>query len=79
MGAYQTAKFAVEGFSEVLANEVKPLVLTSSSSNQVDSGRTAVVRIGPHFTGRTAPLRPRSTGFRAPPQRGPVAADRPAV
>jgi NAD(P)-dependent dehydrogenase (short-subunit alcohol dehydrogenase family) len=25
MGAYQTAKFAVEGFSEVLANEVKPL------------------------------------------------------
>ena len=24
MGAYQTAKFAVEGFSEVLANEVKP-------------------------------------------------------
>jgi NAD(P)-dependent dehydrogenase (short-subunit alcohol dehydrogenase family) len=25
MGAYQTAKWAVEGFSEVLANEVKPL------------------------------------------------------
>jgi NAD(P)-dependent dehydrogenase (short-subunit alcohol dehydrogenase family) len=25
MGAYQTAKFAVEGFSEVLDNEVKPL------------------------------------------------------
>jgi NAD(P)-dependent dehydrogenase (short-subunit alcohol dehydrogenase family) len=25
MGAYQTAKFAVEGFSEVLNNEVKPL------------------------------------------------------
>jgi NAD(P)-dependent dehydrogenase (short-subunit alcohol dehydrogenase family) len=25
MGAYQTAKFAVEGFSEVLSNEVKPL------------------------------------------------------
>ncbi|WP_253259088.1 oxidoreductase [Subtercola boreus] len=25
MGAYQTAKFAVEGFSEVLANEVRPL------------------------------------------------------
>jgi NAD(P)-dependent dehydrogenase (short-subunit alcohol dehydrogenase family) len=25
LGAYQTAKFAVEGFSEVLANEVKPL------------------------------------------------------
>ena len=25
MGAYQTAKFAVEGFSEVLANEVGPL------------------------------------------------------
>ena len=25
MGAYQTAKFAVEGFSEVLHNEVKPL------------------------------------------------------
>ncbi len=25
MGAYQTAKFAVEGFSEVLFNEVKPL------------------------------------------------------
>ena len=24
MGAYQTAKFAVEGFSEVLSNEVKP-------------------------------------------------------
>jgi NAD(P)-dependent dehydrogenase (short-subunit alcohol dehydrogenase family) len=24
MGAYQTAKFAVEGFSEVLANEVRP-------------------------------------------------------
>lgn len=24
MGAYQTAKFAVEGFSEVLNNEVKP-------------------------------------------------------
>jgi NAD(P)-dependent dehydrogenase (short-subunit alcohol dehydrogenase family) len=24
LGAYQTAKFAVEGFSEVLANEVKP-------------------------------------------------------
>ena len=24
MGAYQSAKFAVEGFSEVLANEVKP-------------------------------------------------------
>lgn len=24
MGAYQTAKYAVEGFSEVLANEVKP-------------------------------------------------------
>ena len=24
MGAYQTAKWAVEGFSEVLANEVKP-------------------------------------------------------
>ncbi|WP_406602043.1 SDR family NAD(P)-dependent oxidoreductase [Lentzea kristufekii] len=24
MGAYQTAKFAVEGFSEVLANEVAP-------------------------------------------------------
>jgi len=27
MGAYQTAKFAVEGFSEVLANEVKPFGL----------------------------------------------------
>jgi NAD(P)-dependent dehydrogenase (short-subunit alcohol dehydrogenase family) len=25
LGAYQTAKFAVEGFSEVLANEVAPL------------------------------------------------------
>jgi NAD(P)-dependent dehydrogenase (short-subunit alcohol dehydrogenase family) len=25
LGGYQTAKFAVEGFSEVLANEVKPL------------------------------------------------------
>jgi NAD(P)-dependent dehydrogenase (short-subunit alcohol dehydrogenase family) len=25
MGAYQTAKYGVEGFSEVLANEVKPL------------------------------------------------------
>ena len=25
MGAYQTAKFAVEGFSEVLSNEVRPL------------------------------------------------------
>ena len=25
MGAYQTAKFAVEGFSEVLNAEVKPL------------------------------------------------------
>ncbi len=25
MGAYQTAKFAVEGFSEVLSNELKPL------------------------------------------------------
>jgi NAD(P)-dependent dehydrogenase (short-subunit alcohol dehydrogenase family) len=25
LGAYQTAKFGVEGFSEVLANEVKPL------------------------------------------------------
>jgi NAD(P)-dependent dehydrogenase (short-subunit alcohol dehydrogenase family) len=25
MGAYQTAKFAVEGFSEVLSNEVKPI------------------------------------------------------
>jgi NAD(P)-dependent dehydrogenase (short-subunit alcohol dehydrogenase family) len=25
MGAYQTAKWAVEGFSEVLANEVRPL------------------------------------------------------
>ncbi|MGI8335591.1 oxidoreductase [Actinomadura scrupuli] len=25
MGAYQTAKYAVEGFSEVLANEVRPL------------------------------------------------------
>jgi NAD(P)-dependent dehydrogenase (short-subunit alcohol dehydrogenase family) len=28
MGAYQTAKFAVEGFSEVLANEVKPFGIT---------------------------------------------------
>jgi len=25
MGAYQTAKFGIEGFSEVLRNEVKPL------------------------------------------------------
>lgn len=25
MGAYQTAKYAVEGFSEVLSNEVRPL------------------------------------------------------
>jgi NAD(P)-dependent dehydrogenase (short-subunit alcohol dehydrogenase family) len=25
MGGYQTAKFAVEGFSEVLSNEVRPL------------------------------------------------------
>jgi NAD(P)-dependent dehydrogenase (short-subunit alcohol dehydrogenase family) len=28
MGAYQTAKFAVEGFSEVLSNEVKPFGVT---------------------------------------------------
>lgn len=28
MGAYQTAKFAVEGFSEVLANEVAPFGVT---------------------------------------------------
>ncbi|MFG1704255.1 oxidoreductase [Nonomuraea sp. M3C6] len=49
MGAYQTAKFAVEGFSEVLNNEVKPfgvkVTIVEPSGFRTDWGGSSMRRI----------------------------------
>ncbi|MFD5827957.1 oxidoreductase [Lentzea sp. NPDC060358] len=55
MGAYQTAKFAVEGFSEVLANEVAPfgvrVVIVEPGAFRTDWQGSSMVRheTGPHY------------------------------
>ncbi|MFD4675872.1 oxidoreductase [Lentzea sp. NPDC058450] len=55
MGAYQTAKFAVEGFSEVLANEVAPfgvrVVIVEPGAFRTDWQGSSMVRhqVGPDY------------------------------
>ena len=55
MGAYQTAKFAVEGFSEVLANEVGPLgikvIIVEPGAFRTDWQGSSMVRheVGPDY------------------------------
>ena len=44
LAAYQTAKFAVEGFSEVLNNEVRPLGVKVTSSSPARSAPTGPAR-----------------------------------
>ncbi|GAA5164939.1 SDR family NAD(P)-dependent oxidoreductase [Pseudonocardia eucalypti] len=57
MGAYQTAKFAVEGFSEVLNAEVKPLgikvVIVEPGPFRTEWSTTSMVRaeVGPDYRG----------------------------
>jgi NAD(P)-dependent dehydrogenase (short-subunit alcohol dehydrogenase family) len=55
MGAYQTAKFAVEGFSEVLNNEVKPfgvkVTIIEPGAFRTDWGGTSmtIAPVGPDY------------------------------
>jgi len=55
MGAYQTAKFAVEGFSEVLASEVGPLgikvIIVEPGAFRTDWQGSSMVRhaVGPDY------------------------------
>lgn len=57
MGAYQTAKFAVEGFSEVLNAEVKPLgikvVIVEPGPFRTEWSTTSMIRaeVGPDYRG----------------------------
>lgn len=71
MGAYQTAKFAVEGFSEVLANEVGPLgvkvVIVEPGAFRTDWQGSSMVRheVGPDYAdtvGRINRFREESQG-----------------
>jgi NAD(P)-dependent dehydrogenase (short-subunit alcohol dehydrogenase family) len=49
LGAYQTAKFAVEGFSEVLSNEVRPLgikvMIVEPGGSRIDGDCADPVRV----------------------------------
>ena len=55
MGAYQTAKFAVEGFSEVLSNEVKPfgvkVTIVEPGAFRTDWGGSSmtIAPVGPDY------------------------------
>jgi NAD(P)-dependent dehydrogenase (short-subunit alcohol dehydrogenase family) len=71
MGAYQTAKFAVEGFSEVLANEVGPLgikvIIVEPGAFRTDWQGSSMVRheVGPDYqatVGRINEFRAQSQG-----------------
>ena len=71
MGAYQTAKFAVEGFSEVLASEVGPLgikvIIVEPGAFRTDWQGSSMVRhdVGPDYeatVGRINRFREQSQG-----------------
>ncbi|BBH69112.1 short-chain dehydrogenase/reductase [Actinoplanes sp. OR16] len=71
MGAYQTAKFAVEGFSEVLASEVAPLgikvIIVEPGGFRTDWQGSSMVRqpVGPDYeatVGRIHEFRDRTDG-----------------
>lgn len=71
MGAYQTAKFAVEGFSEVLASEVGPLgikvIIVEPGAFRTDWQGSSMVRheVGPDYeatVGRINQFREQSQG-----------------
>lgn len=71
MGAYQSAKFAVEGFSEVLANEVAPfgvkVIIVEPGAFRTDWQGASMVRheVGPDYqasVGRMHQLRDETDG-----------------
>jgi NAD(P)-dependent dehydrogenase (short-subunit alcohol dehydrogenase family) len=81
MGAYQTAKFAVEGFSEVSANEVKPfgidVVIVEPGGFRTDWQRSSMQlhRAGPDYdqtVGEFNRMREKTNGTQpGDPVRGP--------
>ncbi|WP_425569176.1 SDR family NAD(P)-dependent oxidoreductase [Nonomuraea salmonea] len=80
LGAYQSAKFAVEGFSEVLNNEVKPfgvkVTIVEPGAFRTDWAGSSmhIPQVGPDYEQTVGAMNHRRAGFdrSAPPATRPA-------